>query len=258
LAAFAFFLFREAHVRLPVVPHVAVGCGYATGGALVLAAAAMFLPWGTFLLWPAASLAFMAAAYFGLGPGTCGKTNGRLPLSARFVLAPVLLGQHLSLAFYRRQCRAWDQAAPGVLIGRVLNYREAAEAIRQGVTAVLDLTGDFGEAAPLLQTRYRNLPILDLTAPTQSQLEEAVAFIQIESARGVVYVHCKIGYSRSAAVVAAFLLSGGLASSVPDAIRMLQAVRPRIVVRAEIMTALARFHERSKSAATSLALLPQS
>ncbi len=65
------------------------------------------------------------------------------------MLAPVLLGQQLSLLYYRRQCRPWDEAAPGVLIGRQLTDAEAAEAIRTGVTAVLDLTGEFSEAAPL-------------------------------------------------------------------------------------------------------------
>jgi len=59
---------------------------------------------------------------------------------------------------------------PGVWIGRKLNDREAANAVRQGVTAVLDLTAEFSEAKPFLALRYLNIPILDLTAPMQKRL----------------------------------------------------------------------------------------
>ena len=92
---------------------------------------------------------------------------------------------------------AWDEVVPGVWIGRVLSDAEAAEAC-DGVTAVLDLTAEFAEAAPVPgRPTICNMPILDLTAPTPDQLREAVAFITEHSQHGTVYVHCKIGYSRS-------------------------------------------------------------
>ncbi len=188
-------------------------------------------PWGLFLLWPAAALAMVAGGYFGLGPGVYRKAGGRLPLSARFVLAPVLLGQHLSLAYYRRRCRAWDEVAPGVLVGRKLSEAEAAAAVRQGVTAVLDLTAEFTEAEYFRATNYFNLPLLDLTAPTQGQLHEAVAFLAREAAKGTVYIHCKIGYSRSAAVAGAYLLATGEAATVEEAVARLRQVRPSVVIR---------------------------
>jgi protein phosphatase len=199
-----------------------------------------------FLLWPAAGLGVVSGAYFGLGPGIFRKADRRLPLSTRFVLAPVLLGQYLSLVYYRRRCRAWDAVAPGVLIGRMLTREEAAAAVKQGVTAVLDLTAEFSEAAPLRATRYRNLPVLDLTAPTQDQLDEAAAFVAEEAARGTVYVHCKIGYSRSAAVVGAYLLASRQASTAEEAVARLRAARPSIVIRPEVTEALRSFAARRK------------
>src|SRR5207253_2963313 len=99
-----------------------------------------------------------------------------------------------------------------VLIGRTLTAAEAAAAVKQGVTAVLDLTAELSEAAPFLATRYRNLPVLDLTGPTQEQLHEAAAFLAEEAAKGTVYLHCKIGYSRSAACAGAYLLAIGAAA----------------------------------------------
>jgi predicted protein tyrosine phosphatase len=243
LAGFAFYLFRESDSRLPVVANIRVGCYYAVGAAALLALVPAVWPWGAFLLWPAAGLGMVAAAYFGLGPGVFRKTGGRLPLSTRFVHAPVLLGQYLSLAYYRRHCRRWDEVAPGVLIGRTLTEAEAAAAVEQGVTAVLDLTAEFSEAAAFRATNYRNLPILDLTGPTQDQLREAVAFLAEEAANGTVYLHCKIGYSRSAAVAGAYLLACREAATVEEAVARLREVRPSIVIRPEARAALCAFAE---------------
>src|SRR5439155_5104981 len=132
--------------------------------------------------------------------------------------APCLLGQELSLLYYRRQCRPWDKVTPEVWIGRTLNHGEATAAARLGVTAVLDLTAEFSEATPFRALIYRNIPILDLTAPSIDQLHEMAAFIDHESHNGVVYIHCKIGYSRTAAAAAAYLLQTGKARSVAEAI----------------------------------------
>jgi protein-tyrosine phosphatase len=66
-------------------------------------------------------------------------------------------------------------------------------------------------------------------------------FIATESARGIVYVHCKIGYSRSAAAVAAWMLASGRVTQVDAALAELRRARPGIVIRPEIVTALASF-----------------
>jgi len=246
LAGFAFYFFRETETQRSSVTNVRVGCCYATGAVLVLALVPVVWPWSLFLLWPAAGLGIATSAYFGIGPGAYRKADGCLPLSARFVLAPVLLGQYLSLLYYRRQCRAWDEVTPGVLLGRTLTEGEAVAAVTQGVTAVLDLTAEFTEAAAFRAVKYHNLPILDLTAPTQDQLHEAVAFIAAEVATGTVYLHCKIGYSRSAAVAGAYLLAVGEAATAEEAVAWLRKVRRSIIVRPEVLEALRVFARTTK------------
>jgi protein-tyrosine phosphatase len=152
-----------------------------------------------------------------------------------------LLGQEVSRRYYRRQCDAWNELTPRVWIGGVLNRGEAAAAIGNGVTAVLDLTGEFSEAAPFREVTYRNIPILDLTAPTAAQLQEIAGFIDEHAEHGIVYVHCKIGYSRTAAAAAAYLLRSGIALSVEDAIKRIRRARPAVVIRPEVRTALEQF-----------------
>ena len=196
------------------------------------------------------ALAIAAAAYLGLGPGIFRKRDGRLPWTTRWALGPCLFGQQLSRLYYRRECRAWDQLTPKVWIGSVLNRREAADAVAQGVTAVLDLTAEFSAPAPFRAVTYRNIPILDLTAPRLDQLNEMMTFIDEESRNGIVYVHCKIGYSRTAAAAAAYLLHTGTVSSVPEAMDLLKKIRPTIIVRPEIVAALTDFSSPQQRAAS--------
>ena len=101
-------------------------------------------------------------------------------------------------------------------------------------------------AAPFRATKYRNIPLLDLTAPTEYQLRAAVAFITREVARGTVYIHCKIGFSRSAAVAGAYLLASRNATTVDEAVARLRKVRPAIVIRPEAMEAIRGFERREK------------
>jgi protein phosphatase len=84
-----------------------------------------------------------------------------------------------------------------------------------------------------------------LTAPTPQQLRAAIDFINAHRDRGAVYVHCKIGFSRSGAVLGAWLMDRGLAATPAEAVRMLRAVRPGLIVRPEAFAALRAFHSRA-------------
>ena len=244
LAGYCFYFVRESLPKLPVIPNRRVGIYYAAGALLLLALVIAFWPWGAVLIWAVVAVAIIAAAYFGNGPGVFRKTAGVLPWSTQWALSPVLAGQHLSRRYYRRQCRAWDAVTPEVWIGSALGRRDAQRAVAEGITAVLDVTAEFSAPREFRAFRYRNIPVLDLTAPTAEQLDEMARFIAREAAHGVVYVHCKIGYSRSAAAVGAYLLLTGRAADLEEVLALLRKTRPSIVVRPEITEALSRFQRR--------------
>lgn len=247
LGALCFYLFPNHFITSDCSPNRPIGWLYASAAIATLSCGLICLPWGGLLIWPASGLALVARAYFGSGPAVFRKSCGRIPWYARVWLAPVLLGQHLSLIHYRRQCRAWDEITPNLWIGRKLTRNEAHAAIAAGAIATLDLTGEFSEATPLLDTRYLNLPVLDLTAPTNNQFAQAIAFIDQHIDHGVVFVHCKIGYSRSAAVAMAWLMHRGIANSTAEAATIVRAARPSVVIRPEITPAVEAFIAGSES-----------
>ena len=241
LGAYCFYLFPDHDYDSLGERNALLGFYYAAGAMMSAVAAVLLSGWSFLLLWPAAALGIVATGYWWFGASIYRKTDGSLPWSTRFVLAPCLLGQHLSRMYYRRKCRPWDVVRPRVWIGSKLGRSDAEEALRAGVTAVLDLTAEFSEAARFRRIAYQNIPVLDLTAPTQRQLQEMCEFISNQARGGIVYVHCKIGYSRSAAAIGAWLLTNGDAQSVDEAIAIIQCARPSIVIRPEVVNALREF-----------------
>ena len=116
-----------------------------------------------------------------------------------------------------------------------------------GVTAVLDLSDAFSEARPFQRAfALSPHPRARSYGADTDQMFEAAAFIEEHATNGTVYVHCKIGYSRSAAVVAAWLLQTGRATSVDKAVSLLRRSARTIVIRPEIAVALANFADAEK------------
>lgn len=191
-----------------------------------------------FPAWPAAAMLLVCSAYFGLFPNVYRKQGGRLALCSRILLAPVILGHFVSLLYYSRRSYPWNEILPGLWMGRRLSDAKARQAIGLGVTAVLDLTSEFSEVPSFRAARYLNVPILDLTAPTSAQFAEAVSFIKGEMERGTVYVHCKVGYSRSAAIIGGYLIEKGDCADARDAVALLRGKRPGLVVRDEVVSFL--------------------
>ncbi len=225
-------------------PNRKLAVAYGAAAALLWATAWGLRPIGLFLGWPALALTLLAAAYLRGSTALFGKSQGRLARSASAVLAPYLAGAWISFNHYRRLDRPYDRVAVGVILGRRLNERESEEAARAGVTAVLDLTAEYPESRRFRSLPYRNVQILDLTVPSLEQLDEAVDFVRAEAGRGTVYVHCALGYSRSACVVAAYLLAEGQAGTVEEAVARVQAARPKVVMSPNVMAALRQYQRR--------------
>ena len=238
LGAIALHLYRFDETPAPRSSNPAIAIDYAIFALACSQIARLAWPWTFLFVWPAFAFGVGAFGYGGFGAGIYRKRNGRLTWTTKVLLGPLLFVQWLSWIYYRGKSARWSEVTPQVWIGALPTPEIARAAIAAGVTAVLDLTVEFSEAEPFLKTRYLNLQVLDLTAPDYGQLADAVRFIEHESARGIVFIHCKAGWSRTAGAVGAWLLETGRARSVGEVVAMLEAARPGIVIRPEIRDAL--------------------
>lgn len=203
---------------------LALAARYAAGGALIAGLAWAIGGIGLWLLWPAISLLFVASNYAALGAeGFQKDTGGRMSLAARLLLAP-----YLAAAFVNSRSWTWQEREPvavseGVWLGRLPMAREAA-----GFAVVVDLCAELpGADTP---PAWMCTPMLDLVVPAPSQLRAAAANIERGRASGPVLVCCALGYSRSAATVATWLVANRVAPSASAAIERIRRVRPRIVI----------------------------
>ena len=93
---------------------------------------------------------------------------------------------------------------------------------------MLDVSAERSEQVDLRQLTYRNIPVLDLTVPAAHELREAVDFIRSQTGHGAVYIHCAMGFSRSAWVAAAWLLAEGHAPNPQAAVEAVRRARPSV------------------------------
>jgi protein-tyrosine phosphatase len=112
-----------------------------------------------------------------------------------------------------------------VWLGR-LPLRPTADA--PAFTTISDLCAEL--PMPPHSVRHVTLPALDLIALSAAETHRAIAAIEAARAEGPVLVACALGYGRSAAAVAAWLVATGRAPSPTAAIERLRAIRPRIAL----------------------------
>jgi hypothetical protein len=147
--------------------------------------------------------------------------HGRMSLAAQVLLAPYLIGAWIN-------SRAWTRHEPrpveirdGVWLGRIPFGDDAA-----GYAAVIDLSAEL----PCHAGECRAFPMLDLVTPPPDTLRAAAQAIEQAQGKGLVLACCALGFSRSAAAVASWLVMSGRAANVDEAIAQIRKARPRIVL----------------------------
>jgi membrane-associated phospholipid phosphatase len=189
---------------------------------------------GLWLLWPAISLLLVAMNYAVFGPAGFQKcADGHMSLAARALLAPYLVGAFLNSRAWTRKAPAPVAVTDAVALGRLPDRRVAAD-----FPTIIDMSAELPRRHG--HPGWRSFPALDLVAPEPQLLRAAAAAIEEARARGRVLVCCALGYSRSAAALATWLVAYGHADSVVAATERIRAARPRIVLGDDAMAAIAR------------------
>lgn len=221
---------------------------------LALAVAALLAAWTTEYSmvriaagWTAFAFALLVLAYLGLGPRFLLKhPGGRRRAGAWLLYGPYFLLSSLSLWLFRHFERhpPFVEIVPGLFLGRQLTANEARGDATPRWCAVLDLTAEFAETAPLRGSdAYRSLPVLDTMAPTPDELSAAVTWLANRLAEGPAYVHCALGHGRSATVVVAYLLAIGRIATVEEGLELVCSKRPGVRLNAQQIRALRRYSD---------------
>jgi len=210
---------------------------YLVGATVCTAAGIAIGGWGVWLLWPAMSLALVASCYAFFGAaGFQKRLDGRLSAAAAWLFAPYLFGAWVNSRAWTRAHPGADLIADGVWLGRLPSRRDLAGG---RYAAVVDVCAEL----PVDRHRcdYRAVPMLDLVVPDQDQLTRVAAAIEAARAAGPVLVCCALGYSRSAAAIAAWLMQSGRAGNHEEAIAIIRRARPHVVLASAHQDVLAQF-----------------
>ena len=211
--------------------HIGLRYSVASGLLFLVTAVLMFKVSSlfAFLLWPTFALGMVAMAYFGLEQQIFQRHSGAMRWPARLLLAPYLFGAWLSYRYYSSYRSAPVQVAENVWLGAFPRHTQRRKKVWH---AVLDLTNEF--ATNCISANHKKyIPVMDLTPPCPASLVRAVRWLDNAKTGGDVLVHCALGLSRSASVIACWLVWKERARSIDDACATLCRLRPGIVLTEE-------------------------
>lgn len=200
----------------------ALAAAYGVAAAVLLASGVSLSGLWLCLLWPGMALLLVALNYALLGAvGFQKGPDGQLSTAASLLLAPYLLAAWINSRLWTRRHPQADEVCDGVYLGRIPAEHEAA-----AFAAIVDLCAELPCSAVVRQ--YRSLPCLDLTPPDAATLKQAAADIEALRQQGKVLVCCALGYSRSAAALAAWLLLSGRCKNLEQVQTLIHQARPGI------------------------------
>jgi protein-tyrosine phosphatase len=179
------------------------------------------------LLWPAFALFSVALAYLWLGVSVFDKTpEGTIGWPSRLLLLPYLVMARFNSRLWTQGEAKTVEIVEGVHLGRFPARQDVA-----GFATVIDLTSELSK--PAVPTRWICYPMLDLAAPHPALLASAADAVERARVQGPVLVVCALGYGRSVATLAAWLVRTGRASDVDSALAQLRSRRPKLLVSTE-------------------------
>jgi diacylglycerol kinase (ATP) len=203
--------------------------------------------------WSALSLTLVGGAYiFDIAKIFRKRENGVIPLYIRWAFVPFLLGAQLYNAWSRKH----DKVPPiqeineHLFLACRLFPSDISTLKENGITAILDVTCEFDGlewSTTQENIHYLNIPVLDHSVPTHSQLNQAINWIHhhIQNDRRVV-VHCALGRGRSVFVMAAYLLSQNKDADVHQVLAQIKETRATANLNKRQLRHLAKRHKKGQ------------
>lgn len=196
------------------------------------------------LLWPSIALLFITLGYLGAGASVFQKTpDGKISPSATILLLPYRLIAWGTYHYFAKHCRQPSIVNQHIVLGgRPLYPLQTA--------AVLDMTCEWPRNSYSKGLKYCSQPQIDLLPLSAEDIEQSVHTMDDLAQHGAVYIHCKLGYSRSATVAVAWLVHHGDAQTIDKAVEMVEHARPQVILnpatKEQLNNWFARYHLNRK------------
>lgn len=190
------------------------------------------------LLWPAITLFFVTLGYLGFGASVFQKTpNGSISPSATLLLLPYRLFAIGTYYYYANACKQPSKVTDQLILGGRPLYPLQAQ-------SVFDMTCEWPRNFYSRSLHYCSQPQIDLLPIMAADIERAVHTMDILAHSGSIYVHCKLGYSRSATVAVAWLVHNHTTRSIDEAIALVTRARPQVVLNSASIEQLYFWYEQ--------------
>jgi len=189
------------------------------------------------------AVVFTIAAVFILGCGDHGD-----PVETSTTDPDPLKPERITEAVSPSEGFSW--IVPGELAAMPLPGRnrsldqDAAYLEQEGIRVLVSLTEEAPEAGTLSShfIEQRHLPVEDYAPPTQEQMTEFAALVELSAANGLpLGVHCTAGLGRSGTMAAAYLVATGVTAD--KAIAAIRNLRPGSIETAAQEEAIRSFEE---------------
>ncbi|MGO2304304.1 MAG: phosphatase PAP2/dual specificity phosphatase family protein [Providencia sp.] len=190
------------------------------------------------LLWPAIALLLVTFGYLGAGASIFQKTpDGTISPSATILLLPYRLFASCTYHYFAKQCKQPSVVNKDIILGGRPLYPLQAK-------AVLDMTCEWPRNFYSQGLNYCSQPQIDLLPLSSEDIERSVHTMDTLVKSGTVYIHCKLGYSRSATVAVAWLVHNSTAKNIEEAIKIVKQARPQVVLNAATVSQLCQWYEQ--------------
>jgi diacylglycerol kinase family enzyme len=159
------------------------------------------------------------------------RSNGTVPIYIRWVFMPFLWSTQLYNSWARSTdtVPALQKIDEGLYLARRLFPSDIHDIKNENISAVLDVTAEFSSMnwiAFQADIDYLNIPILDHSVPSDTQIQRALNWIHTHRKTGrSVVVHCALGRGRSVFMMAAYLLSQNPTSSPAEVMNKVRTIR---------------------------------
>ena len=144
----------------------------------------------------------------------------------------------------------WDWIDEHVLLGQAPRRSDVTRLTDLGIRAVVNMCAEYGGLVAEWSAAgvdHLHIPTLDYTCPTLADLDRGVRYLLERTERGEkVYIHCKAGRTRSAAVTLCYLIAHyGL--TIEEAFERLRRARRQVTRSLPRQPAIQEFAQKTQS-----------